>query len=325
MADAHVAVFGSLNVDLVTRVRRFPAPGETVVAREFATFPGGKGANQAFACGRLGAAASMYGKVGDDLLAGTVLDSLGTAGVACEAVEVEAGVATGTAAIWVDDSGENAIAIAAGANGRVDEAYVDRHLDAILQASYLLVQLEVPLRPLAYLLERIRPGEGPRVILDPAPAAPLDGLPLEGRWMLTPNEHELTSLTGMPTASEAELRAASEALLERTGVEVVLTKAGERGVYMASRATFTAVPGFPANVVDTTAAGDAFNGALAASARRQAPGALDLRASASYANAAAALSVGRRGAQPSMPAADEVERFMEGARGDGRGRHPHAW
>lgn len=310
MQQARIAVLGSLNVDLVTRLARFPRPGETVVARGFAMYPGGKGANQAVACGRLGADVAMYGALGGDSLAARLRESLSWANVSTDAVAVVGDVATGTAAIWVDDAGENMIAIAAGANAHVDTAYVDAYLPGLAAAAYLLVQLEVPIDTLAYLLECLPSRGGPRVILDPAPAGPLDAVDLTRLWLLTPNEHELASLTGMPTRSDSEIASAAQRLAEETGVPRVLTKAAGRGAFISEGERFDRVPGFPVTAVDTTAAGDAFNGALAAALAGAVGEPMTLEDAVRFAHAAAAVSVGREGAQPAMPDRGEVIGFL---------------
>lgn len=310
MQTARIAVFGSLNVDLVTRLARFPSPGETVTARGFAMYPGGKGANQAVACGRLGAYVAMYGALGNDELARRLRASLQRANVQLDAVAVLDDVSTGTADIWVDDSGENMIAIAAGANGRLDEAYVDAHLAALARVDYLLLQREVPTSALSHLL-RALPGEGgPRIILDPAPALPLEGLPLERLWLLTPNEHELAALSGHEAGDDNGLRDAARDLMAATGTRAVLTKAGNRGAYLAEGERFERIPGFAARAVDTTAAGDAFNGALAAALAGVLGEPLGFEDAVRFAHAAAAIQVTRAGAQPAMPERDEVVAFL---------------
>lgn len=310
MPEGRIAVFGSLNVDLVTRLERFPGPGETVAARDFAMYPGGKGANQAVACGKLGADVAMYGKLGADALAERLHASLEGAGVATGALRAVEDVATGTADIWVEDSGENMIAIAAGANGRVDAAYVDEHIGALAGADYLLLQLEVPTAALAHLLARLPRSGGPRVILDPAPARPLDDLPPGRVWMATPNEHELARLTGMPTTDGAAMRAAARALGERIGAEVVVVKAGARGAFVSAAGGFEAIPGYSVDAVDTTAAGDAFNGALAAALSGATGERGGLDEAVRFAHAAAAVAVTRPGAQPAMATRADVEAFL---------------
>ncbi len=310
MQRQRIAVFGSLNVDLVTRLERFPKPGETIGARSFTVYPGGKGANQALACGRLGGDVTIYGALGNDVLAPRLRESLASAGVELGALAVHHDVATGTADIWVDDAGENMIAIAAGANARLDRSYVDQHLDALSAAAYLLLQLEVPLPTLAYLLEALPEEGGPRVILDPAPAQPLATVPLERVWLLTPNEHELASLSGLPTDSDAGVRAAAAALSADAGVRAVLTKAGGRGAFLSRGERFDRLPGFPVRPVDTTAAGDVFNGALAAALAGALGEPLAFEDAVRFAHAAAALQVTRPGAQPAMPDRGEVVGFL---------------
>lgn len=310
MQQARIAVLGSLNVDLVTRLARFPRPGETVAARGFAMYPGGKGANQAVACGRLGADVAMYGALGGDALAARLRESLHWANVSTDAVAVIGDAATGTAAIWVDDAGENMIAIAAGANACVDAAYVEAHLPSLAAADYLLLQLEVPVETLAHLLASLPRDGGPRVILDPAPAGPIDALDLTRVWLLTPNEHELASLTGLPTDGDAEIAAAAKRLSADTGVRTVLTKAAGRGAFVSEGERFDRVPGFPVTAVDTTAAGDAFNGALAAALVGAVGEPMRLEDAVRFAHAAAAVSVGRMGAQPAMPDRGEVVGFL---------------
>jgi ribokinase len=263
--------------------------------------------------------------LGADALADRLRASLEGAGVATDALRTVPDVATGTADIWVDDTGENMIAIAAGANGHVDEDYVDGQLEALAGAAYLLLQREVPTASLAHLLARLPGTGGPRVILDPAPARPLDALPGGSVWMLTPNEHELAELTGMPTADDAAIRTAARALGERTGVQVVVVKAGARGAYVSAGDRFERVPGHAVEAVDTTAAGDAFNGALAAALAERADdrggraeggllggGLLEggLLEAVRFAHAAAAVAVTRPGAQPAMATRDEVEAFL---------------
>ena len=164
-----IAVLGSLNIDLVTQVDRFPHPGETIVGRSFQQFTGGKGANQAVACGRLGADVCMFGAVGGDVFAEKLLKTLQESNVETDAIHVCEDAGTGVAHIWVDAKGENAIAIIAGANAKVDRAYVDTALSKLTGAPWLLLQLETPLEAMAYLLEQLPPYT-PKIILDPAPA-----------------------------------------------------------------------------------------------------------------------------------------------------------
>jgi len=300
-----LAVLGSLNADLVTRVEAFPRPGQTLQARAFQIHAGGKGANQAVACGQLGAPVAMYGALGRDGLAPRLLDSLQGANVRADDLLYCDDAPTGTASIWVDDAGENMIGIHAGANGRVDADYVDQILPVVARADWLLLQLEIPLAAMKHLLERL-PASRPRVMLDPAPAADLGPLPTERLSLLTPNEHELAALTGEAVDTDAALERACRALRASSGAGAVVCKAGARGAYLLDEGGFRHVPGHRVDAVDTTAAGDAFNGGLAVALLE---GQL-LDGAVGFAHAVAALSVTRAGAQPSMPTRQAVEAFL---------------
>jgi ribokinase len=305
-----IAVVGSINMDLVTRVKRFPRPGETVIARGFAQYPGGKGANQAVACGRLGAPVAMYGRVGDDPFADVLLASLQANRVRMEAIQRLPRTSTGVAVILVNEQGENLIAVAPGANGLLDEDYLDAVLPEVRRAALLLLQLEIPLAAIDHLLRELPAGR-PRVILDPAPAQQLQGIHTQRVSLLTPNERELEALTGVSTASEDGLERAAEALQRRTDAEALLCKVGARGCYLLTEGAFQHYPGYPVEAVDTTAAGDAFNAGLAVALSEGKP----LSEAIPYANDVAALSVTRPGAQTSMPTRTEVERFLTEERG----------
>jgi ribokinase len=304
-----IAVLGSLNIDLVAQVERFPKPGETVVGRSFQQFTGGKGANQAVACGRLGTEVSMFGAVGGDVFADSLLKSLRESNVDTDRIRICEDTFSGVAHIWVDALGENAIAVIAGANANVDIDYVINEVSKLTEASWLLLQLETPLEAMAYLLEKL-PTDTPKVILDPAPARSLDRFPTQRLWFVTPNEHELQWLTGMSTTTEADIRKASDALRKKTGVQAVLCKAGSRGAYLQDSYQFRYFPGYTVDAVDSTAAGDAFNGALAVALSEG----KSIEAAIQFANAAGALCVKKAGAQQSMPWRKEVDAFIQSER-----------
>jgi len=301
-----IAVLGSLNADLVIQMDRYPQPGETVVAHSFAQFSGGKGANQAVACGRLGAEVSMFGAVGGDMFATKLLQSLQESNVGTDDILQCENTSTGLAHIWVDAQGENAIAIIAGANARVDSDYIETVLPKIKDASWLLLQLEISLEAMGYLLEKL-PPEAPKVILDPAPAQSLDQLPTQRLWLITPNEHELQSLTGIPTAGAHGIQKACRVLLDKTRAKAIVCKAGSRGAYLDDGSRFQHFPGYTVRNVDSTAAGDAFNGTLAAALSEGKSLAEAIR----QANAAGALSVTQPGAQNSMPLRNDLEIFFQ--------------
>lgn len=299
-----VVVVGSLNLDLVVRAPRLPAPGETVPGGVFATFRGGKGANQAVAAARMGAAVIMIGRVGDDAFGATLRDGLTAEGIDARGVRLTPGAASGVALITVDDAGQNTIVIAPGANGALTAADVEESRPLIAGAKLLLLQLEVSMESVQ-TAARLAREHGLAVLLDPAPAAPLpDGL-LALTDALLPNEVEAAALTGIAITDLAAARAAAAAL-RRRGARRVLVKLGHRGVWADLGDRAFHVPGIAVRAVDTTAAGDAFAGALAAA----------LVAGGTWedavgrANAAAALSTTRAGAQASMPSRSDVESFL---------------
>jgi ribokinase len=290
-----IAVLGSANMDVVTEVDRIPRPGETVAGRRIRRYPGGKGANQAVAAARLGCSVSFFGKVGRDSFGEELLASLRAGGVDVSSVAVEPDLPTGTASIWVEESGENAIACVAGANGAVDDVYVSRIFDRLLDADVLLLQFEIPLSTIRRLLTRLPVGR-PLVIVDPAPVADLSDLPLERVDVLTPNRSELQALTGL-----TDLEPAARDLIRR-GVKNVVCKAGEDGAYWVTE-NVAHVPGVRIDAVDSTGAGDAFNAALGCALTER-----GMTDAIRWANVAGALTATRRGAQPSLPSRDEVDR-----------------
>jgi ribokinase len=305
-----VVVVGSLNADLVARVVRFPGPGETTVGQGFAVHPGGKGANQAYAAGRLGARAHMVGRVGDDDRGRLLVSSLRAAGVDTNATRKDEGSPTGVALITIDASGQNQIVIVPGANGLLSPEDVEGERELIATAGLLLLQLEVPLATVEAAARIGREG-GAVVVLDPAPARVecLKLLPLVD--YVTPNETELASLVGEPgrRLGSDEARALARALLG-WGPRRVVAKLGAEGAFRVSAEGERAWPGLSVTAVDTTAAGDVWNGAFATAL---AEGASEDEAG-EFANAAAAISVTRAGAQPSMPGRAEVNERRQGSR-----------
>lgn len=302
-----VAVVGSLNVDLVVTVERFPAPGETVEGRSLAVFAGGKGANQACAVGRLGGRAVMVGRVGADAYGELLRNGLESAGVDVAHVAVDPDEPTGTAAITLDATGQNHIVVVAGANGACSTQDLDAAAAALASAAVVLLQLEIPLATVAEAARRAR-AAGALVILDPAPARALPDALLGDVDVLTPNETELTAMTGGSGGQPVDERDAIErarTLLGR-GSRAVVVKLGALGAVLVEpeREHVWRPPQVVA--VDTTAAGDAFNGAFALALARR----LSVVEAGAFATAAAACSVTRAGAQPSMPTAEEVGAVM---------------
>jgi ribokinase len=298
-----VCVVGSLNMDLVVKTPRLPQVGETLTGAEFGTFPGGKGANQAVAAARLGAAVTMIGCVGADAFGVQQLSGLRREGIDVARVRTEPGAATGVAFITVDAAGQNMIVVAPGANMRLRPEDVVAAARVIAAARVVLLQLEVPMDAVVRAA-RLGREAGAIVCLDPAPAAllPDDLWPLID--VINPNETEARVLTGLPVTSISEAERAAEALLQK-GASAAVIKLGERGSVYVSTTGRAHVPAIPVKALDTTAAGDAFAAALGvALGEGQA-----LPDAVRFATHAAALKVTRMGAQ-SMPTRAEVEEAM---------------
>jgi ribokinase len=306
-----IVVFGSLNMDFVVGVDRLPAPGETVLGRDFRTIPGGKGANQACAAGKLArrAAVRMVGRVGYDIFADQLRASLAAAGVDVSAVAGSRSQPTGVALIEVDRVGQNSIVVASGANFVFPAADVEGTRQSFRGAEYALFQLETPL-PAVEAALRLSRSESARSILDPAPAQPLSPSLLSQVDILTPNESEAATLLGRPVG-RIDLADAPEVSREllALGPAAVILKLGENGCFYADVAQQMHSPAFRVDAVDTTAAGDTFNAALAVALTEEMP----LHSALAFANAAAALSVTRPGAQASIPSRDELDRFLTAA------------
>jgi ribokinase len=301
-----ILVVGSINLDLVAQCARLPRPGETVAGQSLREIPGGKGANQAVAAARLGAQVKIIGRVGDDAYGRRLREELVAAGVDVTHVRDTPNCQSGLAAINVDSTGENAIVVIGGANAKLSPDDVTASESAFRGAQVLLVQLEVPLDTIVAAVTLAR-RHNVKVIVDPAPAA--DSLPAEllAADVICPNETEAARLCGSPVETIEQARAAA-AWLCRQGAKVAIVKRGERGgVIATSDGTTREFASFPVKAIDTTAAGDAFAGALAvALAENQA-----IEAALQFASATAAFAVTREGAQPAMPTREEVERLIK--------------
>jgi ribokinase len=301
--SAKVVVIGSLNMDLVTRAPRLPRGGETLIGQSFATVSGGKGANQAVAAARLGAQVSMVGCVGSDAYGAELRAALMAEQVDCQAVSTVNG-STGVALIVVDDNSQNAIVIVAGANGELTPALIGC-FDSVLQAADVIIcQLEVPDATVGHALKRGR-ELGKTVILNPAPASG----PLPASWYanidyLIPNESEAAALSGLPVDSRETAQAAATRLIEMGAGKVIITL-GAQGALLADGQRFEHSSAPTVKAVDTTAAGDTFVGGFAAALANGKSEAEAIR----FGQVAAALSVTRAGAQPSIPTLSDVQAF----------------
>lgn len=308
MPHSDIVVIGSSNSDLIVQLSRIPRPGETITGGRFSMAAGGKGANQAVAAARTGGKVTFVARVGDDMFGQKALDALVSDGIDVSRVVHDGGAPSGIALIFVQEGGENSIGVAPGANARLTADDVRRASTVIGSAGTLLMQLETPLHAVAEAATIAREGNA-RVILNPAPARELADELLRGIDILTPNETEAAFLTGIDVENDESAFRAAERLRAR-GVGTVIVTLGARGACVVADGLREIVPGFKVDPIDTTAAGDVFNGALAVALSEG----REMAAAIRFANAAAAISVTRLGAQPSVPRRVEVEGFLESRR-----------
>lgn len=301
-----IVVFGSINMDLVAKTPRLPIPGETLLGQSFFTAPGGKGANQAVAIARLGVFTQMVGRVGGDSFARELLDSLQSAGVNTDSVLVDKEVSSGVAAIALDQAGENQIIIIPGANGRVNETDVERLKKLLPGSAALLLQFEIPMSAVLSAA-KVAKQAGVKVILDPAPAV-MD-IPDELYSLvdiITPNETEAEQLVGFAVNDASTAAKGADVLLQR-GVGSAIVKMGAKGAYYATKVENLFIPAFSVTAVDTVAAGDAFNGGLAAALALGLP----LQQAVVWGAAAGALAATKSGAQSSIPDRETFNAFLQ--------------
>jgi ribokinase len=299
----NILVVGSLNADLVVRAPRFPQPGETISGEDLQVIPGGKGANQAVAAARLGVNVSMLGRVGKDNFGDFLLENLKSNHVNSQLIQRD-DASTGTAIIVVDSNGQNSIVLSPGSNGKVSSADIANA--SFLYHDLLLLQLEIPTLTVLAAAQRAKENNVP-VILNPAPAhtAQLPDELIALADFLIPNETELSLLTNMDVKDSPSAERAARILLKRGSKHVIVTL-GSQGALIVSSTQVTHVDSFKVNVVDTTAAGDAFIGGFATALLQN----NSLDDSVRYGCACGALATTKFGAQPSLPTKEEVERFM---------------
>ena len=298
-----LVVIGSANMDLVVRSAHIAVPGETVLGGAFRQIPGGKGANQAVAAARLGAAVTFVGRVGNDLFGEALRAGLQAEGIDTTYLQTDPTEPTGVALIGVDAQGQNAITVASGANFQVNTSDIDQALPAIRQASAILLQLEIPRETVLYVAQQAH-SAGIPIILNPAPASRTDPLPdslLAQIDVLTPNEYEAAALLGLEYHKDSDWAAIADLLLAK-GVKAAVITLGKEGCIVANATGSHHIPALPVTAVDTTAAGDCFTGALAIALAEG----RSLEESARFAAQVAAISVTRPGAQPSLPTRSEV-------------------
>ncbi len=292
-----IVVLGSINVDLVSFTKEFPKPGETINGKSFEIHQGGKGANQAVAIAKLGGKVEMIGAVGTDFFGDFLIKSLKNANVGTKMIKRIEGT-SGVANIWVNESGENSIILDAGANGKIDESILENSKSIIKDAMFLLLQFEIPF-DVVEKAAKIAHENGVKVILDPAPARKIPESLLNCVDYITPNEIEITQISSGKTLKNKIEN------LQLKGPRVVV-KAGVKGVYIVENGKLLNLESFKVNAVDTTGAGDCFNGAMAIGLSEK----KDIKDACVFAMAAAAISVTRKGAGDSFPTRDEIKNFL---------------
>jgi len=295
-----IVVLGSTNTDMVIKAARIPAPGETILGGDFLMNPGGKGANQAVAAARLGGEVTFVAKVGDDLFGREAKTLFANEGINVKHIFTDAEKPSGVALIMVSAKGENSIAVASGANGTLSPTDIENARSEIENAGALLMQLETPVETILCAAQWAS-AKGVPVILNPAPACALPDALFPCLSMITPNETEAELLTGIKVTDEQTASDAAKALCAK-GVKRVIITLGAKGAFVYDNGVGKMIPAFPVEAVDTTAAGDVFNGALVVALTEGRP----LDEAAVFASKAASISVTRMGAQASAPRRDEI-------------------
>jgi len=298
-----ILVIGSSNTDMVIKVPYIPKPGETILGGTFSTCPGGKGANQALAAARAGGAVNLVARLGQDMFGDKSLEGFKSNGISCEHIIRDADLPSGVASIFVDDKGQNSIAVASGANANLLPGDIEKLKDVIVKSDIILMQLEIPIETVSTAAMIAAQNNIP-VILNPAPAGALDQKLLENISIITPNEIEAQMLTGESVQDLQSAESAANKLKEK-GCKSVIITLGQNGAYISHPGFQGHVPAFKVNVVDSTAAGDVFNGVLAVQlAAEQA-----IEESVKIASYAAALSVTKLGAQSSIPTWEQIKNY----------------
>ena len=295
-----IIVIGSSNVDMVVRTSHLPAPGETILGGEFFMNQGGKGANQAVAIKRLGGNLIFMAKLGNDVLGRQSVGYFKKEGIDTRYIALDEDSASGVALISVDDHAENSIVVASGANMLLNEQDVDKMLEEMCEGDILLMQLEIPLQTVEYAARKAF-GKGVKVVLNPAPARSLPKELFRHLYMVTPNRIEAEMLTGIKIANDADVEKVAEEICAM-GVKNVIITLGSKGCLIREEGVSYRIDAFKVEPVDTTAAGDTFNGALCVGLSEG----MDLKQAAVMASKASSIAVTRMGAQPSIPYREEL-------------------
>lgn len=297
---SRIVVIGSSNTDMVIKSKKLPMPGETILGGAFLMNPGGKGANQAVAAARLGGNVTFVTKTGNDIFGSETLQLFNKEGINSKYCIIDNENRSGVALINVDENGENCIVVAPGSNGTLTPEDINNDIFTTNPADLLLMQLEIPLETVVYAAKRAA-DNGNRIILNPAPAQNLPDELLRCLYLITPNETEAEMLTGIKVTDSVTAEKASRSLKEKGVLNVIITM-GKSGAYLSSGIISKIIPGVQVKAIDTTAAGDVFNGAIAVAVAEG----KELEEAIIFANKAAAISVTRMGAQASAPFRKEL-------------------
>lgn len=299
-----IVVVGSSNTDMVIKAGHLPAPGETILGGTFFMTQGGKGANQAVAAARLSGQVTFIAKIGADVFGKQSLQLYDKEGIDTRYISTDENSPSGVALINVDDNGENCIAVAPGANGTLSVNDISKAKISLESAPIILMQLEIPIETVRYVAE-LAEANNIKLVLNPAPACPLPDDLLRKISIITPNKKEAEMLTRIKIA---DINSAKEAakMMSGKGIETVIITMGSEGALIFEKGTFKVVPAIKVKAVDTTAAGDVFNGALVVAMSEG----KDMIQAVQFANVAAAVSVTRLGAQASAPHRNEVEALI---------------
>ncbi|MFI5153261.1 MAG: ribokinase [Chitinophagales bacterium] len=295
-----IVVIGSSNTDMVVQAERLPGPGETIIGGKFFMNAGGKGANQAVAAARLGGTVTFMAKIGNDLFGKEALELFEKEGIDCSCMASDLENPSGVALITVDQKGENCIVVAPGSNATLSSKDLSEKISVISQADILLMQLEIPMETVAWVVET-GASKRTRIILNPAPAQKISDKVLRQINIITPNETEAEILTGIGVSDEDSAGRAAK-VLQQKGVESVIITMGSQGAFLLDRDHSELIPAPTVRAVDTTAAGDIFNGALAVGLSKG----LSMKDAVKFAIQAASISVTRLGAQSSAPYLREI-------------------
>ena len=298
-----IIVVGSSNTDMVVKTERFPEPGETILGGDFFMFPGGKGANQAVAAARAGGEVTFICAVGDDVFGQNALEGYREEGINVDTAKIIKEAASGVALITVNGEGENEIVVASGTNAMLSPVYVSEVMEEMDNDGIFLTQLETPIETIEYLARYSQLTDQP-LIINPAPAQELSDMILKDLFLITPNETEAKILTGISVDDSISMEGSAQALLDK-GVQNVIITLGSRGAFFMNDNERFLVPSQKVKAVDTTAAGDVFNGVLTVCLSQD----MGWQESIGYANRAAALSVTKMGAQGSVPYKEEISKF----------------